>query len=169
MARADEQLYAAHRDDPQPNPLFDAQGNRRKLDPNDPTQADVQREWRSRYTAEIAKKKSGGAAAKPKTTPPASSNRSTDDPVLPCTIKHWLVIRLGARPNQKARDHEGQVDGQPGYAGEKYAASGACGTKEGMLDGGSSLRFHNIKAGHCTIVFKHFYEDIEAFFKEQLR
>ncbi|WNG56718.1 hypothetical protein F0U59_19625 [Archangium gephyra] len=169
MAKADEQLYAAHRDDPRPNPLFDAQGNRRKLDPTDPAQADVQREWLSHYTAETAKKKDSGAAAKPKTTSSDCSNRAVDDPVLPCTIKHWLIIRLSARPNLEARAQGGEVDRQPGYAGEKYTASGACGNKEGALDGGASLRFQNIKAGHCTIVFKDFYEDIEAFFKEQLR
>ena len=48
---ADEEIYARHQDDPRPNALFDADGNRLPLDANDPAQADLRSEWMDAYVA----------------------------------------------------------------------------------------------------------------------
>ena len=46
---ADEELYANRKDDKRPNPLFDKDGKRRKLDATDPAQADLRKEWCDLY------------------------------------------------------------------------------------------------------------------------
>lgn len=48
---ADEQIYAAHADDPRPNALYDADGNRTPLSATDPSQAALRREWMDYYIA----------------------------------------------------------------------------------------------------------------------
>jgi hypothetical protein len=48
-AAADEDIYAAHENDPRPNPLYDAQGNRLPLSATDPAHADLREEWFDLY------------------------------------------------------------------------------------------------------------------------
>lgn len=70
---ADESVYQNHAADPRPNALYDANGNRIPLDPNDPSQADVRKEWMASYKA------NGGDVAAPE-----NSTRQPDEPVEPC-------------------------------------------------------------------------------------
>jgi len=49
VSAADEELYANHKDDKRPNALFDKDGNRKKLDATDPSQADLRKEWCDLY------------------------------------------------------------------------------------------------------------------------
>jgi hypothetical protein len=46
---ADDALYSRHESDPRPNPLYDGEGNRQQLDPDNPDQTDLQREWIDLY------------------------------------------------------------------------------------------------------------------------
>ena len=54
VRQADDEIYARHANDPRPNALFDAQGNRRPLDPVDPSQAALRAEWCALYEAALA-------------------------------------------------------------------------------------------------------------------
>lgn len=163
---ADEQLYAAHEADPRPNPLFDAQGARLRLDPSTLDQENLRREWRGLYKAELARHKAN-TESKPASPPPASAHRPPDSAILPCQDKYWIFVRLSVRPDLKARPSWWSAD-RPVYAYEKYTASGACGWREDILDGGGSVRFTNISEGRCHFLFKSFYEQVELFFKRHL-
>ena len=46
---ADDELYSRHENDPRPNPLYDSEGNRLRLDPDNPDQAELHREWTDLY------------------------------------------------------------------------------------------------------------------------
>lgn len=73
---ADEQIYAAHANDPRPNALYDANGNRLLLDADDPSQEALRAEWMDYYEAnggEVEGEDSGG---------------STDDPVETCPYEN---------------------------------------------------------------------------------
>ena len=59
---ADEQIYAAHEEDPRPNALFDADGNRKQLSSTDPSQEALRQEWREYYSAAVDAKEAGTAA-----------------------------------------------------------------------------------------------------------
>ena len=48
---ADDEIYQRHEDDPHPNPLYDAAGNRLPLSATDPAQTDLRREWMDLYVA----------------------------------------------------------------------------------------------------------------------
>jgi hypothetical protein len=48
---ADDEIYSNHEDDPRPNALYDADGNRKPLSATDPAQADLRREWMDSYVA----------------------------------------------------------------------------------------------------------------------
>lgn len=51
VAAADEEIYANHAGDPRPNALYDADGNRKKLDATDPEQEALRQEWLDLYAA----------------------------------------------------------------------------------------------------------------------
>jgi len=70
---ADDDLYSKHADDPRPNALYDENGNRKPLDPNDPSQAGLRQEWMDSYKA------NGGA-----TEPTDVSGSQPGQAVLPC-------------------------------------------------------------------------------------
>ena len=73
VAAADSDIYQRHADDPRPNALYDADGNRTPLDPDDPAQAELRREWMDLYEAH------GGAVEGGTSNP-----RQPDDPGEPC-------------------------------------------------------------------------------------
>src|SRR5689334_18676005 len=117
VARADELLYAAHKDDPRPNPLFNAQGNRAPLDPNNPAQADVQQEWCNHYTTEVSKSK-GTTEAKPTALQPPSPERAPNNAVISCQIETLPIIFvpgiMGSRLRRAGTNGEGNgTDGLP--------------------------------------------------------
>jgi hypothetical protein len=70
---ADDDLYQNHADDPRPNALYDADGNRKPLDPDDPDQAGLRQEWMDAYQA------NGGDTEKSDI-----SGTPTGQVVLPC-------------------------------------------------------------------------------------
>lgn len=70
---ADNDIYAKYQDDPRPNALYDADGNRRPLSATDPTQAAARREWMLMYAAK------GGQLE----TPDAIATQP-GNPVQPC-------------------------------------------------------------------------------------
>jgi hypothetical protein len=48
---ADDEIYRRHENDPRPNPLYDANGNRTPLSATDPSQAALRTEWMDLYVA----------------------------------------------------------------------------------------------------------------------
>jgi len=72
VSAADDEVYQNHADDPRPNALYDADGNRKPLD-NSAGQADLRKEWMDSYKA------NGGEMD---STP--ASNSAADQPVQPC-------------------------------------------------------------------------------------
>ena len=70
---ADDDLYQNHADDPRPNALYDANGNRKPLNPDDPGQAGLRQEWMDAYQA------NGGDTEKSDV-----SGAPTGQVVLPC-------------------------------------------------------------------------------------
>ena len=90
--QADEQIYTNHANDPRPNALYDAQGNRLKLDATDPSQEDLRQEWRDLYKAALAKKKQG--QGNPPPAPRPGGNQPPKKPTADCPLKHWIKISL---------------------------------------------------------------------------
>ena len=70
---ADEDLYSRHEDDPRPNTLYDADGNRRPFDPNAPGSRQLREEWTDAYA---------GHGGRVEDVPP--TDREVDDAVEPC-------------------------------------------------------------------------------------
>jgi len=70
---ADDDLYSQHAEDPRPNALYDEDGQRKPLDPNDPGQADLRQEWMDSY------KEQGG-----ETEQSGGSGGATDQAVAGC-------------------------------------------------------------------------------------
>ncbi len=60
---ADDDLYSKHADDPRPNALYDENGQRKPLDPTDPSQADLRQEWMDSYKANGGATEEGGGSA----------------------------------------------------------------------------------------------------------
>lgn len=81
---ADNDLYAAHAGDPRPNALFDIDGNRKPLDPDDPSQADLRAEWMVLY------EKHGGEVEEPNEQP----ETEPDDPVEHCPYASNVVVAI---------------------------------------------------------------------------
>jgi hypothetical protein len=77
---ANESLYSAHAGDPRPNPLFDEEGNRQPIDPNDPAQAGLRSEWMDAYIA------NGGAVEGDEGTPDSEEANGADDPAETCPL-----------------------------------------------------------------------------------
>ena len=74
-AAADDQIYAAHENDPRPNALFDEHGNRLPLSATDPSQEALREEWRQYYVAHEA-----GAADEGE----CDDGEDVEDPVHEC-------------------------------------------------------------------------------------
>jgi len=72
---ATEDLYQRHEDSPRPNELFDENGNRRPLDPEDPSQASARQEWLTLYA------ENGGAVEET-----GQGTREVGGPVEPCPL-----------------------------------------------------------------------------------
>jgi hypothetical protein len=71
---ADADLYAAHEGDPRPNPLYDADGNKKKLSAKDPDQAGLRKEWVEAY------ERHGGETDEPDKQP----ENTPDEAIEPC-------------------------------------------------------------------------------------
>ncbi len=76
VSAADSEIYSKHADDPRPNALYDASGNRRALNPCDPGQAALRSEWMDLYVAHGGQVETGGPSCNPLT------------PVQPCPLKN---------------------------------------------------------------------------------
>lgn len=77
---ANDGIYQRHRNDPRPNPLYDAEGKRKPLHPSDPSQAALRGEWMGLY------EQNGGAVEDSKTqprTPPGSVVEPCEGPPVP--------------------------------------------------------------------------------------
>jgi hypothetical protein len=102
---ADDQLYSDHADDPRPNPLYDADGNRQPLDANNPDQADLRKEWTDDYKA------NGGGME-----PEDNSAAPPDQAVLPCGQKPRVDPLIIGEPVELDTSAIESVDDEP--AGE---------------------------------------------------
>ena len=178
VAAADEQIYAAHENDPRPNPLFDAQGNHLKLSSTDPKQADLREEWCDLYQAALDEKNADTSSADDDSdddSPPESDDDDDDDAaqppsgndpvgstVVPCTTPQWIRIRLVRLPDAQARPKWWKPDGKGDpYPSEACTIELTNGTETGALDGDGSSEHANIPAGVCAIHFTRFYKVIE--------
>lgn len=76
VAAADEEIYSRHENDDRPNPLFDEQGDRRKLSATDPSQVQLRQEWIKLYG------KNGGSIqdCSPDSNPPGQLVQPCRDP-----------------------------------------------------------------------------------------
>jgi hypothetical protein len=84
---ADDDVYSKHADDPRPNALYDADGQRNPLDPTDPSQADLRQEWMDSYKANGgATEQSGGSAG------------AADDAVTSCDQRPEVAPLIIAAP-----------------------------------------------------------------------
>jgi hypothetical protein len=167
VAAADEQIYAAHENDPRPNPLFDAQGNRLKLSATDPRQAALREEWCDLYQAALAKKKSNASPGSTTPTPASGSNAAkppsganpVGNPVQPCSKLHWIKIRLLRLPDAQPRPEWWKPDGAADpYPSEPCTIELTNGTEIGALDGQGSTEHTSLPPGVCSIHFTRFYK-----------
>jgi len=78
VKKANDKLYSNHENDPRPNHLFDADGNRKPLDPNNSEQSELRSEWMDNYSA------AGGTVTQEKATPAAQ-------PVKQCSDGHHYI------------------------------------------------------------------------------
>jgi|SRR5271165_6764360 len=96
---ADDDLYQNHADDPRPNALYDADGNRKPLDANDPDQAELREEWMDAYKA------NDGA-----TEETDESGGSPDQVVLPCGQRAQVDPLIFGDPLDLDESDDGFVD-----------------------------------------------------------
>jgi hypothetical protein len=160
---ADNRLYEKYANDPRPNSLFDANGNRRALDPNDPNQVELRREWVALYTENVAADTYGSP-------PPsaASDERRVADPVQPCPNKHWIRVCVMPRPDSRPRPiYWASLASNP-YASEVFAAQLTDGQRSGSLDGSGSVHFDGIPAGSCQLKMEKFFKAITDYFDTEL-
>ena len=119
---ADNEIYRRHEGDPRPNPLYDADGNRRPLSATDPAQADLRHEWMDLYVA------NGGEIESGPTNPTPPSDPAT--PCVPptCTITSETVST--ARTN-RARTRVG--------VGERVTLTFSLGAASWTITGAGTL------------------------------
>src|SRR5688572_4207107 len=174
VQEADEQIYALHAGDPRPNALYDANGNRLKLDATDPAQAGLRSEWCDLYRAALAKKKKEpppdeGKPPEPKPPAPPPPAPPSDDPVgevtKPCPKKFWIKTHLIRLPDQKARPDWWPSDAGGPYPYEPYTAEITDGHKESALDSDGFAGYENIPAGSCSWKFTTFFDLVETALK----
>ncbi len=175
VSAADDQLYAAYENDPRPNPLFDADGNRLNLSATDPKQADLRDEWCDLYQAALDTKKKaadstdngdGGNDGGDDTPsdPPCGSN-NVGDPATPCTTLEWIKIRLIRLADAQPRPQWWRPGGKAGpYPSEPCTVELTNGTEKGSLDGNGVTEHANLPAGVCSIHFTRFYKALEQMF-----
>lgn len=132
---ADEELYAAHYEDPRPNALYDAAGNRRKLSGDDPAQEGLRREWIELYIA------FGGRYEGDEPDP-----SDYDDPVGPCGHDDHAVLRArvvekwsgdpiaGARVVARGPLNGDRTSGDDGLADFGEVPSGSYDLRAGLRD-----------------------------------
>ncbi|MBZ5618961.1 MAG: hypothetical protein LAQ69_09590 [Acidobacteriia bacterium] len=144
VSAADDALYQKHGDDPRPNALYDADGNRTPLDANDPDQAGLRSEWMDSYKAnggEMEASEGGGG--------------SSDQVVLPCGQKarvNPLIIgdpvELDASeaefeeqpdPEEEPEEEGPQADEEAGESADGAATDG---------DGDSPLKSLKVAGGY---------------------
>jgi hypothetical protein len=169
-AAADEQLYALHENDPRPNALYDAQGNRLRLRISDPSQEGLRQQWRDLYREAKANGDQPGpkADAPPASgngqsagDPPPPSDRPVSDPVLKCRPLHWIKIRLIRLPYRRAPPAWWLAEDSSPYAYEPFVAEITDGHKTGATDRDRAVRYDEIPAGTCSIQYDHFFDAIE--------
>ena len=86
-AAADDDIYSKHEDDPRPNALYDEDGNRKPLDPNDPDQAGLRTEWMDSYKANGgATEPMNGTGGKPGQVSQGCDDRPMVNPVIFATM-----------------------------------------------------------------------------------
>jgi len=78
---ADDELYSHHERDPRPNELYDEEGNRQQLDPNNSNQTVLRREWMTLY------ERNGGVIEES-----PRSQREPGDTTEPCPYRFELQI-----------------------------------------------------------------------------
>ncbi len=169
VKEADDKIYDKHRTDPRPNALFDAKGNRRPLNPNDPAQANLRREWVASYNESLASTEAANkhpAQATPPTTPAASTERPVSSAVQPCPLKHWIRIQVVPRPDLKQRPAYWAPVGSNPYVTEAFTAQITDGHHDGELDGGASVRFDRIPAGSCQVTLQEFFKPVKELFNQ---
>jgi len=167
---ADEEIYARHANDPRPNALYDAEGNRLPLDADDPAQEALREEWRQLYAAALAGEEApsdpdeGGTGPEPPSPP--EGNRPIDDPVEPCPYAFWLDVTLIPRPDQQPRPAWWPREADP-YPGEHVATDAPTATHLRALDGNGNVHWDDLPAGAYTVEFWQFFSEIDAYlFKE---
>jgi hypothetical protein len=170
VAAADDQIYAAHENDPRPNALFDADGKRLKLSATAPKQADLREEWCDLYQAALDKKKSGGDSSGDDSgddtddgdSDPPSGDNNLGDPVTPCTTPQWIKIRLIRLPEKQPRPQWWRPGGKADpYPSEPCTVELTNGTDTGALDANGASEHANLPAGVCSIHFIRFYKLLE--------
>ena len=171
---ADDEIYARHANDPRPNALYDAQGNRLPLDPVDPSQEALREEWRQLYAAALAAEDgqpdggdgSGGGA--PDEPEPPEGNRPVDDPVEPCPYDHWLDVTLLPVPDQASGRPPWWPPRTRGpYQSEHVSTNAPVAVHLRQLNGAGNHRWGDIPAGAYDVVFWRFYHEIDdQLFKE---
>jgi len=181
---ADEQIYDAHEDDPRPNALFDADGNRQALSDTDPTQEGLRQEWREYYLAAVDAKKAGAAdddddqssppaenADPPAPSPtPGSAGGDPGDAVAPCEEMHWITIEVKPLQNPEKRpDFWPAIPPDDAYAFEFFEAELTIGHAEDYLDQDASTKYPRIPAGTCQIKFSHAFKTLQDYFDSRVR
>lgn len=172
VRQADDEIYARHANDPRPNALYDAQGNRRPLDPVDPSQAALRAEWCALYEAALAgaDAPSGGpgTGTVPSEPEPPPTNRPVDGPVEPCPNAHWLDVTLRIAPEPGARPAWWPVERRTGYASEHVSTSAPAQSPLRQLDANGHVRWDGIPAGAYDVVFWKFYHEVDVLLAREI-
>ena len=181
---ADEQIYAAHEDDPRPNALFDEDGNRKQLSSTDPSQEALRQEWREYYSAAVDAKKAGTAAndddqsaspsesddAPPPSVAPGSADCDPGNPVLPCQKTHQITIQVKPFQNPEKRPEFWPAPPpESAYGFEFYTAEITTGHAEDYLNGGATAMYSQIPAGDCQIKLPFAFNHLRDYFDAVIR
>lgn len=164
VADADDKIYSGHANDPRPNALYDAQGNRRPLDSVDPSQAALRAEWCDLYEKALAEQDEqfGGGAKNADAEPePPLTNRPVDSPVEQCPNSHWLDVTLQPAPETRPRPAYWPVERRTGYASEHVSTTAPVQQPLRQLNGNGNVRWDGIPAGTYDVVFWKFYYEAD--------
>jgi hypothetical protein len=130
VSAADDELYGNHEGDPRPNALFDAEGNRKPLDANDPSQADLRSEWMDSYKAH------GG-----QTEPIPSSSGTPGQAVVGCDerpVVNPVIVAVPEQLDESPDNIDELAQAEPAQDGEQVASSdeGSEASPDGGGEGG---------------------------------
>ena len=173
---ADEQLYSQHEADSRENALFDIDGNRKPLDPLDPNQEELRKEWRGYYNDALAKAHKSAdrsASIKPAPSQQASPAVGADDRPIsqanqPCPNSHWIRVMLWPNVNPKKWPSYWPAMGPSTlYGGEKYTADLTDASREGELDGIGGFFYNHIPAGMCFFTTQEILSKAKADLKKR--